>query len=129
MENFQRDEISLDNPIFLNLIKNSHLTKNQLESLLIWKIRKEKGLTITKDSKKVERFDKTVSKGSFYRTLTQAKTNMKKSIVTIFTLVALEIIDAETIDKMLQITNILQGELIGLNEPIIEKIIGILDKF
>lgn len=84
---------------------------------------------ITKDSKKVERYGKTVSKGSFYRTLTQAKTNMKKSIVTIFTLVSLEIIDAKTIDKMLQITNILQTGLIGLNEPVIQKIVEILENF
>ena len=128
MENSQKCEISLDNPVLLKLIRNSHLTKNQVESLLIWKIRKEKGLKITKSSKKVERFHKTVSKGSFYRTLAQAKKNIKRSVITLLTLVALDVTDAESIEKMLQITGIFQRELIRLNESIIEKIIEDLDK-
>lgn len=84
---------SLDDPIAKTLARNSHLTTTQLETLLIDVLCENMvGKSLKYDEKAKLRLSR-VSRGSFNRTLRQARSNVIQTIYTIFLLGYLGILE------------------------------------
>lgn len=101
---------AIEDPITKILLKTSNLTKTQLETLLI-DILAENYLdkSLNYDEKGRLRLTKVaVSRGSFNRTLMQAKTNVTESIYTILLLSYLGIIESTSLAPYLEAANKLQ---------------------
>lgn len=98
---------SLSDPIVKILAKNSHLTKTQLETLLIDVLSENiAGKSLKYDKKARLRLTKArISRGSFNRTLKQAKENVIKAIYTVLLLGYLGIFESTTLDPYLEIAN------------------------
>ncbi|MEM3577739.1 MAG: hypothetical protein QXX51_04705 [Candidatus Bathyarchaeia archaeon] len=98
---------SLNDPIAELLYKNSHLTKTQLETLLIDILAENiSGKTLNYDEKARLRLTKAkISRGAFNRTLKQAKGNVIKSIYTILLLGYLGVFESTTLDPYIEIAN------------------------
>ena len=98
---------ALNDPIVKILYKNSQLTKTQLETLLIDVLAENiSGKQLNYDEKARLRLTKAkLSRGSFNRTLKQAKENTTKSIYTILLLGYLGIFESTTLDPYLEIAN------------------------
>lgn len=98
---------SLSDPIVKILAKNSHLTKTQLETLLIDILSENiAGKSLKYDKKARLRLTKArISRGSFNRTLKQAKENVIKAIYTVLLLGYLGIFESTTLDPYLEIAN------------------------
>ena len=87
-------ERSFKDPIMAILLKNSNLTKIQYESLLInYFTDNMTNNTLTYENKAIYR-SKKVSRGSFSRTLSQARKNIVSSIYTILLLSYVGIYDS-----------------------------------
>jgi len=101
---------SQNDPIAKILSKNSHLTKTQLETLLIDVLSENiAGKTLKYDEKARLRLTKAkISRGAFNRTLKQAKENVTKSIYTVLLLGYLGIFESTTLDPYLEVANKLQ---------------------
>lgn len=101
---------SLNDPIVKILAKNSHLTKTQLETLLIDILSENIARKSLKyDEKARLRLTKAkISRGAFNRTLKQAKGNIVKAIYTVLLLGYLGIFESTTLDPYLEIANKLQ---------------------
>jgi len=101
---------SQNDPIAKTLAKNSHLTKTQLETLLIDVLSENiAGKQLKYDEKARLRLTKAkISRGAFNRTLKQAKENVTKSIYTVLLLGYLGIFESTTLDPYLEIANKLQ---------------------
>ena len=98
---------ALNDPIVKILYKNSQLTKIQLETLLIDVLAENISCKkLNYDEKARLRLTKAkLSRGSFNRTLKQAKENTIKSIYTILLLGYLGIFESTTLDPYLEIAN------------------------
>jgi len=98
---------SLNDPIAKILSKNSHLTKVQLETLLIDILSENfAGKLLKYEEKARMRLTKAkISRGSFNRTLRQAKENVIKSIYTVLLLGYLGAFESTTLDPYLEIAN------------------------
>jgi hypothetical protein len=98
---------SLNDPIVEILSKHSHLTKTQLETLLIDILAESlSGKQLKYDEKAQLRLTKAkISRGAFNRTLAQAKENVIKSIYTVLLLGYLGIFEDTTLDPYLEIAN------------------------
>ncbi len=98
---------ALDDPITKTLSKNSHLTKIQLETLLIDVLSDTvAGIPLKYDAKARLRLTKAqISRGSFNRTLEQAKNNVVKAIYTVLLLGYLGVFESTTLDPYLEIAN------------------------
>jgi len=104
---------SLNDPVVKILARNSHLTKTQLETLLIDVLSENIAKKPLKyDEKARLRLTKAkISRGAFNRTLKQAKENVVKSIYTVLLLGYLGIFESTTLDLYLEIANKLQEYL------------------
>ena len=98
---------SLKDPVVEILVKNSQLTKTQLETLLIDVLSENlTGKSLKYDDKARLRLTKAnISRGSFNRTLKQAKENVIKSIYTVLLLGYLGVFETTTLDPYLEIAN------------------------
>ena len=98
---------SLNDPIVNILSKNSHLTKTQLETLLIDVLSENiSGKQLKYDEKANLRLTKAqISRGAFNRTLQQAKGNVVKSIYTVLLLGYLGVFEDTTLDPYLEVAN------------------------
>jgi len=98
---------SLSDPVATLLAKNSHLTKTQLETLTIDILAENlSGKRLKYDEKAILRPTKAkISRGSFNRTLKQARENVIKSIYTILLLGYLGFFEDTTLDPYLEIAN------------------------
>jgi len=98
---------SLNDPIVNILAKNSHLTKTQLETLLIDVLSENlAGKQLKYDEKARLRLTKAqISRGAFNRTLKQSKENVIKSIYTVLLLGYLGIFESTVLDPYLEIAN------------------------
>ncbi|MEM3823557.1 MAG: hypothetical protein QXH87_01345 [Candidatus Bathyarchaeia archaeon] len=98
---------ALNDPIVRTLAKNSHLTKTQLETLLIDILAENiSGKQLKYDEKARLRLSKAkISRGAFNRTLKQAKENVIKSIYTVLLLGYLGVFEDTTLDPYLEIAN------------------------
>jgi len=98
---------SLSDPILKVLAKNSNLTKTQLETLLIDILAAniaEKSLK-TEEKGKLRLLRKGVSRGSFNRTLRQARRNVIQSIYTILLLGYLGVLEGPQLDPFIEVAN------------------------
>jgi len=104
---------SLGDPIVKIIAEHSHLTKTQLETLLIDILSENfAGKTLNYDEKARLRLTKAkISRGAFNRTLRQAKENIIKSIYTVLLLGYLGIFESTTLDPYLEIANKLHNYL------------------
>lgn len=116
---------SFNDPISKILIKNSSLTKIQLETFLI-------DVSTDRLSKKLLKYDEKarfrllkskISRGSFSRTLSQAKKNVIESIYTILLLGYLGVFDDTRLDPYLEIANKLQTYMKSYKEMIRNQVI------
>jgi hypothetical protein len=98
---------ALDDPVAKILSKNSHLTKTQLETLLIDILSENMaGKTLRYDEKASLRLTKAkISRGAFNRTAAQAKTNVIRSIYTVLLLGYLGIFESTVLDPYLEIAD------------------------
>ncbi|MGB9713454.1 MAG: hypothetical protein ACPLZC_00590 [Candidatus Bathyarchaeales archaeon] len=98
---------SLNDPVAKILAKNSHLTKTQLETLLIDILSENAaGKPLKYDEKARLRLTKAkISRGAFNRTLKQAKQNVVKAIYTVLLLGYLGVFETATLDPYLEIGN------------------------
>ena len=98
---------ALNDPITKILSKQSHLTKTQLETLLIDILSENiAGKPLKYDEKARLRLIKAkISRGAFNRTLKQAKDNVVKAIYTVLLLGYLGIFESTTLDPYLEIAN------------------------
>jgi len=89
------------------LLKNSCLTKKQLETLLIdILVEKVFNIKATYEEKASFRIsEKKITRGAFNRTLRQARKNVIKSIYTVILLGYLGILDAPSLYPYLEISN------------------------
>jgi hypothetical protein len=94
-------------PIFKILLKNSNLTKVQAETFLIdilaEKISGKK--IVYEDKAKLRTVKSGVSRGSFNRTLAQARRNIIRSIYTVILLGYLGIFDDSRLNPYIEISN------------------------
>ncbi len=98
---------SLSDPIVHILASNSALTKTQLETFLIDVLAETlSGKQLKYDEKAKLRLTKAeISRGSFNRTLRQAKDNIVKSIYTVLLLGYLGVFEDTKLDPYLEIAN------------------------
>jgi len=108
---------SLNDPIVKILAKNSHLTKAQLETLLIDVLSENAmGKPLKYEEKARLRLTKAkISRGAFNRTLKQAKENVVKAIYTVLLLGYLGIFESTTLDPYLEVANKLQEYMSAYN--------------
>jgi hypothetical protein len=98
---------ALNDPVVKILSKKSHLTKTQLETLLIDVLAENiSGKQLKYDEKASFRLIKAkISRGAFNRTLKQSKENVIKSIYTVLLLGYLGIFESTILDPYLEIAN------------------------
>ena len=98
---------SINDPIVKILSKNSHLTKTQLETLLIDILSENiAGKSLTYEEKVQFRLIRSkVSRGAFNRTLGQAKRNVVKAMYTMILLGYVGLFNNTTLDPYLEIAN------------------------
>ncbi len=97
-------------PIAKSLLENSHLTKTQLETFLIDVLAGKtahKILTYEKKAK-LRLITTGVSRGSFNRTLAQARKNVIKSIYTLILLGYLGLFETTNLEPYVEIANKIQ---------------------
>ena len=101
---------SQNDPVSKILAENSHLTRTQLETLLIDVLAENtSGKSVIYEEKARLRLTKAkISRGSFNRTLKQAKENVIKSIYTVLLLGYLGIFETTTLEPYIEIANKLQ---------------------
>ena len=102
---------SMNDPIVKIMAGHSHLTKTQLETLLINILAESLANKPLKyDEKARLRLTKAkLSRGAFNRTLSQAQDNVMKSIFTVLLLGYLGIFETTTLDPYLEIANKLKS--------------------
>ncbi|MEM2911184.1 MAG: hypothetical protein QW146_01595 [Candidatus Bathyarchaeia archaeon] len=104
---------TLEDPLVKILAKNSHLTKTQLETLLINILAENiAGKSLKYEEKARLRLTKAkITRGAFNRTLRQAEENVIKSIYTVILLGYLGIFESTTLDSYIEAANKLQEYL------------------
>jgi len=109
---------SLDDPIVKILTKNSHLTKTQLETLLIDILAENlAGKSLRYEEKaKLRLLRAGISRGAFNRTLRQARRNIIQSVYTIILLGYLGVFEDTRLDPYLEAANKLQAYLSSYRE-------------
>jgi len=97
----------MNDPIANILLKNSHLTKTQLETLLIDILTEnlaENQLSF-EEKAKLRLIRPSVTRGAFNRTLKQAKKNVVKSVYTIMLLGYLGVFENSSLTPYIEISN------------------------
>lgn len=109
---------SLGDPIVKIVADRSHLTKTQLETLLIDVLSESiAGKPLKYDEKARLRLIKSkISRGAFNRTLKQAKENVVRSIYTVLLLGYLGVFESTTLDPYIEISNKLKDYLNAYKE-------------
>ncbi len=111
---------STNDPIIKILAKNSHLTRTQLETLLIdFSAPGLSGKALTNEEKAALRLSKAgISRGAFNHTLKQARRNVIQSIYTIILLGYLGVFDDTRLDPYLEVATKLK-EYIGAYQNVL----------
>jgi len=100
-------ESSINDPIAKIMAANSHLTRTQLETLLIDILADnftDKSLNYD-DKARMRLTTSKISRGAFNRTLMQAKKNVARSIYTVILLGYLGLLESTTLDPYVEIAN------------------------
>lgn len=86
------------------LLAESTLTPKQLKALLLYSENIDQKIV----EEGIVEFDgKKVSKGAFFRTLNQAKTNVRRAIITLIIMSYIGLMDANQLDAIMQLNNII----------------------
>ena len=109
-------KVYLDDPLVKIMVRNSILTKAQLETLLIDILAGNVSEKTLKYKEKATLRLSAVTRGSFNRTLRQARKNIIKSIYTVLLLGYLGIFEDTSLDPYLEIANKLRGYIIAYRE-------------
>jgi len=119
---------SINDPIAKILAKNSNITKTQLETILIDILANNMSERPLKNEEKAKlRLLKAgISRGSFNRTLRQAKRNVIQSIYTILLLGYFGIFEDPRLDPYLEVANKLQTYMSAYKDMVGGK--GIIDE-
>jgi len=98
---------SISDPIIKILANNSHLTRTQLETLLIdFLAPNVAGKALTNEEKALFRLTKAgITRGAFNHTLKQARRNIIESIYTILLLGYLGVFEDTRLDPYLEVSN------------------------
>jgi len=109
------------------LLEESTLTLKQLKALLLYSDNMEQ--RIVKNGY-VEFDGKKVPKGAFFRILSQAKKNVRRSVITLIMMAYLGLMDSNQFSAIMQITGIMmqikeQDE--GLTDSLLEKLKDTID--
>ncbi|MEM2100205.1 MAG: hypothetical protein QXP45_02550 [Thermoproteota archaeon] len=86
------------------LLAESTLTPKQLKALLLYSENIDQKIV---EEGTVEFDGKKVSKGAFFRTLNQAKTNVRRAIITLIIMSYIGLMDANQLDAIMQLNNII----------------------
>ena len=98
----------LADPMVKTLAKNSHLTKTQLETLLIDVLAENIADKALKYDEKAQIRILAVSRGAFNRSLRQARQNVIQSIYTILLLGYIGILEDTSLEPYIEVANRLQ---------------------
>ena len=85
------------------LMKQSNLTEKQLESLMSY-VRVAAGEIRYREAAAL-RSEKPVTIGSYYRTVQQGRNQVRESIVTVLVAIAIDLVKAEDVRRLLELTN------------------------
>ena len=98
------NEILRRDTLFASLIRNSNLTKVQMDTLLSYWNLKQNDRSL---SEMIRIRDKVVTKGSFLHTLNQAKQNIRASVYSILLLGYIGLLNKESIEGLVRVTALL----------------------
>ena len=113
------------------LVEESSLTSRQLESLIGYRrvasgeIRFRDAASIA-SSGKTKRTEKPLTIGSYYRTLTQARTNIRQSLVTILIGMQLGVVQVEEVRKLFELVGVGARELSEYDQDRFIQVLGAL---
>jgi hypothetical protein len=109
------------------LIEESNLTSKQLKALLLYSDNIEQ--RIVKNGY-VDFDGKRISKGVFYRILSQAKENVRKSVVTLIIMSYTGLMDTSQFSAIMQITDIMmqiKGQDEDVTNALLEKLKAVVN--
>ncbi len=118
------DLYKLNNPIIKKLIKHSYLTHTQLEILVDYISKKQKGKRIKNNNDTIILEQKIIKRGTYYRILKTARSKIAKTILTLILITSLDIISHHDIINILEKTSSLDITLenIEIYDQLIEMI-------
>lgn len=101
------------------LLRESTLTPKQLKALVLYSSNIEHKII---EDGAVDFDGKKVSKGAFFRTLNQAKTNVRKAVITLIIMSYLGLIDLNQLNAIMQLNDVMM-KLKGSKEDSIEELV------
>jgi hypothetical protein len=113
------------------LVKESSLTSRQLESLIGYmrvasgEIRFRDAASIA-SSGRTKGEEKPLTIGSYYRTLTQARTNIRESLVTVLIGMQLGVVKVEEVRKLFELVGAGARELSEYDQDRFVQVLGVL---
>ena len=113
------------------LVKESSLTSRQLESLMSYmrvasgEIRFRDAASIA-SSGRTKGAGKPLTIGSYYRTLTQARTNIRQSLVTVLIGMQLGVVKVEEVRKLFELVGVGAKELSEYDQDRFIQVLGAL---
>ncbi|MBO3841895.1 MAG: hypothetical protein FGF48_05705 [Candidatus Brockarchaeota archaeon] len=113
--------------IMEKLLEESNLTSKQLKALILYSNSIEQRIV---ENGYVNFDGKKIPKGAFFRILSQAKENVRKSIITLILMSYIGLMDAEHFSAIMQITSIMmqiKGQDEDLIKALLEKLKAIID--
>ena len=106
----------LHDPIVTRLLKRSNLTKVQLETLLIHFLLETKYPGAFNYNAKGQACSKKLSRGAFYRSLTQAMQNIIESIYTVILLGYIGIFESPELQPLIDLSESIKTYVTEMNE-------------
>lgn len=113
--------------IIEKLLEESNLTSKQLKALILYSNSIEQRIV---ENGYVNFDGKKIPKGAFFRILSQAKENVRKSIITLILMSYIGLMDAEHFSAIMQITSIMmqiKGQDEDLIKTLLEKLKATID--
>ncbi len=101
------------------LLEESNLTSKQLKALILYSNNIEQRIV---ENGYVDFDGKKIPKGAFFRILSQAKENVRKSIITLILMSYIGLMDAEHFSAIMQITSIMM-QIKGQDETLIKTLL------
>lgn len=95
----------LNDPIIRKLIKNSFFTKNQIEILTDYIIRKRSGSPIKVGRNKILVGGRYIARETYYKIVRRAREKIVKTVITLMLLSTLNILSQEQVMELIDITS------------------------
>lgn len=110
----------IEKPGIKMLIRNSGITEKQLTTYILWNKYKEYNQKI---HNKVIVVNKMISRGVFYRILSQFRKNVIKAVLTIILLYVLGIMTTEDISSIIEISEVIKSHEIFEDEELLKELL------